>query len=71
MREPTKAEVAKFKRACRALDELAREGFHIYLAEDTMHLMVGPSHSDGRCQAPQQHNIRESVRIYGAGGGDW
>lgn len=71
MREPTPKEIAKFKRACKALDELAREGFYLYLAEDTMHLMIGPSHSDGISQAPQQQNIRESKRIYGAGGGDW
>lgn len=69
MREPTPQEIAKFKRACKALDELGREGFAIYLANDSMHLLVGLSHDDsGRAQ---QDNIRESCLIRGAGGGDW
>lgn len=69
MREPTPQEIAKFKRACKALDELGRAGFHLYLANDTMNLMTGPSHSDrGRAQ---QENVSESAHICGAGGGDW
>lgn len=69
MREPTPQEIAKFKRACKALDELAREGFDIYLGESTMYLMVGPSH-DEKARA-QQHNIRAAAHIRGSGGGDW
>jgi hypothetical protein len=70
MREPTPQEIAKFKRACKALDELGKAGFHLYLANDTMNLMVGPSHDD-RMLTAQQHLVRESHCISGAGGGDW
>jgi hypothetical protein len=69
MREPTPQEIAMFKRACKALDELGRAGFHLYLANDSMHLMVAASHDDN--QRPQQDAIRESVIICGSGGGDW
>lgn len=69
MREPTKQEIAKFKRACKALDELGRAGFHLYLANDTMHLMVAESHDSNL--RPQQDAVRESQHICGAGGGDW
>jgi hypothetical protein len=69
MREPTKQEIAKFKRACKALDELGKAGFHIYLANDTMHMMVEDSHT--YALRPNRHAIRESVHICGAGGGDW
>lgn len=71
MRKPTPQEIAKFKRACKALDELGREGFGLYLAEDTMHLMIGDSHSADRNLKAQQQNSVEQAHICGAGGGDW
>lgn len=69
MREPTPQEVAKFRRACKALDELGRSGFHLYLANDTMHLMTGPSHDDAGHK--QQDLVCAEHLISGAGGGDW
>jgi hypothetical protein len=69
MREPTQQEIAKFKRACKALDELGCAGFSLYLANDTMNLMVGPSHNDNGIA--QRDNVRASAFITGAGGGDW
>jgi hypothetical protein len=69
MREPTPQEIAKFKRACKALDELGRAGFSLYLANDSMHLMVGESHNE-RGNMQQEHT-RATEHITGAGGGDW
>jgi hypothetical protein len=69
MRDPTKAEIAKFRRACKALDELGKAGFTIYLADDTMHLMIEDSHT---YKGKANHDaVRESVHICGSGGGDW
>lgn len=68
-RDPTKAEIAKFKRACKALDELGRAGFYLYLANDGMNLMVGPSHDDNG--NAQQDDVRAYAVITGSGGGDW
>lgn len=68
-REPTDEELAIFRRAARALDGLGRKGFHLYLANDTMNLMVGPSHDSLHQQA--QERVRESVTICRSSGGDW
>ena len=69
MREPTEAEIRKFRRAAKALAELGREGFHIYLEEDHLNLMVGPSHDDGG--SPNKHHAREMVTVPLSGGGGW
>lgn len=59
----------KFGRACKALYELAQDGFYIYLGEDTLYLMNGESHDlDGKAR---QDRILTSYRIPRAGGGDW
>lgn len=68
-REPTESELLSFRRAARALDKLGKAGFFIYLSNDTMNLMVGPSH-DSR-QNPMQERVRESITVCRAGGGDW
>lgn len=68
-REPTAAERKAFLRAANSLARLGRAGLVLYLAEDSLHLMAGPSHDDQL--RPQQELSRESVRIPGAGGGDW
>jgi hypothetical protein len=68
-REYTPSEIAKFKRAARALRELAESGAVIYLQEDVLHLMTGPSHDDdGR---PRQDRSIASEQIPGSGGGGW
>lgn len=69
IREPTDAERARFLRAATTLARLGRKGCWMYLAEDSLHLMSGPSH-DGK-QVPKQDRVRETVRIPRAGGGDW
>jgi len=69
MREPTPEEVAKFRRACKAVDKLGKAGFHLYLANETMNLMTGPSHDDGGQK--QRHLVCADYQISGAGGGDW
>lgn len=69
MREPTPQEIASFKKGAEALAKLGKKGFWIYLAEDSLHLMVCPSH-DLQCR-PKQDGIRATVRIPQAGGGDW
>lgn len=66
--EPTAAQIRAFERAAKALAELGRAGLRIYLAEDSLHLMAGPSHDKDR---PCQHNVRASVTIPRSGGGDW
>jgi len=40
-REPTLVEIAKFRRAARALADLGRSGLYLYLANDTLNLMAG------------------------------
>lgn len=68
-REPTEAELQSFRRAARALHKLGKAGFHIYLANDTLNLMVGPSHDSNHC--PAQDRVREAITVCRAGGGDW
>lgn len=68
-REPTPAERREFLKVANALAKLGKAGLRMYLAEDSLHLMAGPSHDDN--SRPQQQNSRESVYIPGAGGGDW
>lgn len=69
MRDATPQEIAKFNKACKALNELGKAGFHLYLANDTMNLMTGPSHDESGQK--QQDLIQASYSIDGAGGGDW
>lgn len=68
-REPTERELQSFRRAARALDKLGKEGFYVYLSNDTLNLMVGPSHDSRQC--PAFDRVRESITICRAGGGDW
>lgn len=49
--------------------KLSKAGFHLYLANDTMCLMSGPSHDEH--QQPRQDRILDTETIPGAGGGDW
>jgi len=70
-REPTPAEIAKFRKAAKALAELGKAGLYIYLAEDNLHLMTGPSHDPGGKNSMRQDRIRATARIPLAGGGDW
>jgi hypothetical protein len=69
MRNPTAAEISKFERAAKALDELGRAGFRLYLANDTLNLMTGPSHDDNGHS--QQDRVKAEYSIRGASGGDW
>lgn len=69
MREPTPQEIAKFKRACKTLDELGRAGFRLYLANDTMMLMTDAPHDDNGM--PNREAVKEELCITGASGGDW
>jgi hypothetical protein len=68
----TPAEIAKFKRAAKALAELGRAGGYLYLANDTLHLMSGPSHDgSGWNSSARQDRVVASVTIPRMGGGDW
>lgn len=70
-RKPTKEDLADFKKAGRLLIALSKRGFKIYLANDTMNLMGGPTHtSDASCRMLQD-NVVADITIPGAGGGDW
>lgn len=69
MREPNEQEIASFTKAAKALAKLGSRGFYLYLAEDTLHLMVGPSH-DEKC-VPRDERVRATVRIPQSGGGAW
>lgn len=72
MREPTKAERRKFLKAAKALADLGTAGFYIYLAEDSLNLMIGESHDQvGARLMAHQDRVRESVYIPLSGGGDW
>lgn len=74
-REPTPAEIATFRRAAKALAKLGAAGVRLYLANDTLHLMTGPSHGNldgsGIDTSPHPERIRASVLIRGSSGGDW
>ena len=72
-RKPTKADRRSFISAAERLAKLGRKGLHIYLAEDTLNLLSGPSHDSvyGGRQTPRQDRVVEQVHIPGAGGGDW
>jgi hypothetical protein len=65
----TKQDVRAFLRAVDELNALAERGLHIYLANDTLCLMSGPSH-DARFR-PQRGNVIMSAIVSGASGGDW
>lgn len=69
MREPTPQEFAKFKRACKALDELGHAGFRLYLANDTLNLMTDAPHDNNGM--PNREAVKEERQITGASGGDW
>lgn len=71
MREPTKAEIARFKRAARSLASLGEIGFKLYLANDHLHLMIDDSHIGFYGDVPNRDAIRASVTIPNSGGGDW
>lgn len=72
MREPTVAEVRKFRAAAQALADLGAAGFHIYLAASTLHLLVGDSHDVvGNRLVQRQDHSRAHVQIPRSGGGDW
>ena len=69
MRKPTVTEVADFHKACAILDGLGKKGFNLYLAMDSMNLMIGDSHDDnGR---PLEENSTATHHIERSGGGDW
>lgn len=69
MREPTRSEIAQFQRACKTLDKLGRTGFYLYLANNTLNLMVGPPHDEKTVQC--QERVRSWFDISMASGGDW
>lgn len=69
-REPSAVEIRVFERAARALARLGRSGLHLYLANDTLNLMSGPSHDSDGCTAHPER-VRASVSIPRSGGGDW
>lgn len=69
LREPTDAERTSFRKAARALAKLGKAGLYIYLEDDTLNLMTGPSHSGGG--SPHQERVRESVHVPRGGGGGW
>jgi hypothetical protein len=70
--KPTAADRRSFVSAANRLAKLGRKGLYIYLAEDALNLLSGPSHDhqDGR-DKPRQDRVVEQVYIPGAGGGDW
>lgn len=68
-KEPTLDEIIEFKRAAKSLAKLGRAGLYLYLANNTLHLMAGPSHEGLGTAHPER--VRESVLIPRADGGDW
>lgn len=69
--------VRRFKRNVSALNEVIealRETYPdagYYLANDTLCLMKGNSHSDGVNSRAQYENILAEKRLNRSGGGDW
>jgi len=61
--------IKKFRTAARLLNELAADGFHIYLASGTLNLMSG-EHHEGKGTA-RCDRIIDSVTLRNADGGDW
>lgn len=72
----TAAQRKRFVAICGELNDLLREirkttpGANYYLAEDTLNLMKGESHT-GRDGKAAHENSVESVLIPHSGGGDW
>jgi hypothetical protein len=63
--------LAKFRRACRMLAELAADGFTIYVAgSGTFNLMAGPTHDEQTGRALRDNSVDYAL-VPGAGGGDW
>lgn len=61
------ARCAGLKRLQREMKDAGIEGAAFYLEEDTLHLMVGPSHNLGDGQARRDNSIA-SVTLPGSGG---
>lgn len=75
----TNAQRIRFAEHVRQLNELLMEirekhpGANYYLANDSLHLLSGPSHDDvagGVCRARQDRSMAV-VTLRGSGGGDW
>ena len=66
---PTLAELRTFKRACAALRKLAKEGFYLYMEDDNLNLMDGPSHEGNG--VPQHDRVIATEHLPRAGGGAW
>lgn len=68
---------AKFRSLIRGLNKIMQEvnrtfpDANYYLANDSMHLMLGSSHSLGRGETSQQQRVAETELLRGSGGGDW
>ena len=67
--EPTQAQIRDFLKAARILARLGKAGLYIYLDENDLNLLTGPSH-EGPGHA-RQDRVRASHLIPLAGGGGW
>lgn len=70
-----KTQIAKIQKIEKLLKEANAEikklGFNAYLANDTLNIMKGPSHSADQSPKPLHENIMHSILLQGWDGGDW
>jgi len=52
-------------------EEIRKMGFKVYLSNDTVNIMNGPSHDDSRSVNPLRENSIWSFYLRGWTGGDW
>lgn len=67
----------RFQKACKQLNDLVNDmqddgiDAQLYLANDSLNLMDGPSHDDSRAQSARYDSVIEQCTLTMASGGDW
>jgi hypothetical protein len=75
--EITPGQIKRFRNAIKALNKLMAEikekypDANYYLQEDSMHLMIGKTHSDAPGEKAQRENSACAEWLPGSGGGAW
>ena len=69
--------LARFRRSVKNLNDMMDElrliypNANFYLANDNLHVMKGPSHSEDLRCSPQHENSIAMANLHESGGGDW
>lgn len=63
--------IAKFEAACELLREISAGGYEFYVANTTLHLMSGPSHTADASRPLHQNSVASASAGIRISGGDW